>query len=361
MTKEKKPRRLRPQRRPEGFRELKRFPLMPPPEGASSIYGDVLLALLPLFAWSVYLYGLRPISIALISVIMTLGLDCAAKLLLKRGRAFDLSSAVTGAVIALCLPPSSPLWLPVFTAVIAAAVRHIFGGTGKNVINCAAASLISAHFIFSDIMSAIPLAGQQLDPFKMTLPSFKLAPMGEIPRVLSGFLPDTTVWEMLFGLRSGMIGEMSGLLILAGAVYLVSRRLLKPIAALTYIASVGAIAYLIPSLTAASDIIAFEGAMHHVLGANTMVCAVFMLSDPVTTPKTPLGAAIGGAIGGGVTMLLRYKLGLESAALISVIAVNLSSVVLNKVLTTMPFGGRLKSDSIPLEKETNETNNEKQE
>lgn len=74
---------------------------------------DVIIPLVPLVVWGIYLFGLRVLTLALISVISCVVLDVIASLILKdKEAASDLSSVVIGLMTVLCLPPTAPLWLP---------------------------------------------------------------------------------------------------------------------------------------------------------------------------------------------------------------------------------------------------------
>ena len=115
--------RLRLTRRPKEFKEVALYPIVPSAPRARSIYTDTLIAAVPLFLLSVYHYGFRPITVALISAFMMMGLDIAVGTLTKKETRFDISPAVSGVLIALFLPASAPLWLPIMTAVFATAVK----------------------------------------------------------------------------------------------------------------------------------------------------------------------------------------------------------------------------------------------
>ncbi len=307
--------------------------------------------MLPLLLFGCYHYGFRPIVLTLISVFLWLGLDIAAKRVLKREAPFDLAPAVSGMLTALLLPASSPLWLPVMTAVFGTVVSVLFGENRKSIVCPAAVSVAAAFLLFPGIMTVIPQTGQMLDPFAFSLTAFKPIPLAPLETVISGFLPDTTTWEMLFGLRPGMIGETSGILILASLIYLSVRRIVKPMTAIVFLLTVGIHAYISPSLTAASDFIAFEGSVYNVLGSNTFLCAAFMLSDPKRTPKTPLGTIAAGFIGGMVTVFVRRGFDVGISALVGVTAVNLVTPVIDKFLRRAPFGGYITPEK---EEKTNE-------
>lgn len=340
MNSNQKPR-LHLSRRPKEFKETPFFPIVPSAERASSIYTDVLIATVPLFLLSVYHYGFRPITLALISAVMMLGFDTALKTVLKKEAPFDISPAVSGAIIALFLPASAPLWLPIMTAVFATAVKAIPCDKIKLSLSPVAISLLLSFLLFPGIMNVIPEAGQKLDPFAFSLDFFKAIPSSPAETVLSGFLPDATTFETFFGLHSARIGEISGLLLVVVFIYLLVRKTVKLALPLTFILTVGVYAYLNPSLEAASDFIAFDGAIYNAFGSNTLLTAVFLMSRPMRATKTTLGTVICGIAAGVITMLLRGHIAVGLTALIAVVAVDLITPIADLFLKPVPFGGNI--------------------
>ena len=346
MNTDQKPR-LHLTRRPKEFKERSLYPILPPPERALSIHVDLLIAALPLYLLSVYHYGFRPITLALISAVMMMGLDIAVKTVLKKEARFDISPAVSGVIVALFFPASSPLWLPIMTSVFATAVKVGLSYLPRIKLpfelsfSPIAVSLILSHLLFPGIMNVIPEVGQKLDPFAFSLESFKVISSSPLDKVISGFLPDTTTFETFFGLSSARIGEISGLLLIVVFLYLLSRHAAKFILPLTFILTVGVFAYLNPSLEAASDFIAFGGAIYNIFGSNTFLCAVFLMSRPEGSAKTPLGTAICGVIGGLTAMLLRGHVSVGLTALTAVLLIDIIAPVVDIFLKPIPFGGNL--------------------
>lgn len=339
--------RLHLSRRPSGFKEIARYPVLPLPERAAAIRIDTLIAVLPLYLLSVYHYGFRPITIALISAVMMMGLDIAAKTILKKETRFDISPAATGLIIALFLPASAPLWLPIVTSVFATAVSYVPTERIKVTFSAAALSLLSSFLLFPGIMNVIPEASYKLDPFALTLKHFRAIPASPIEKVLSGHLPDTTTFETFFGLGSARIGEISGFLIVLSFIYLLVRRTAKPVLPLSFILTIGIFAYLNPSLEAASDAIAFDGAIYNAFGSNTVLVTAFLLSKPSKSAKTTLGTVILGITGGLVTMLLRGIVSVGLTALIAVVFIDLALPLIDRFIAPTPFGGKI----TPLKKE----------
>ena len=308
---------------------------------ARSLHIDVLVALSPLLLWAIYLYGLRPLTLTLLAVGASIVFEFLCRRLFLRAAPPDLTPVITGVVLAFGLPPSAPLWLPVLGALIAILpLRQLFGGTGRNLVNPAAASLLCLYLAFPSLMTNLPATGQRLSAFSFTVKGFAAAERSAIETLLDGFLPEESFGRLFFGLRAGTLGEMSAFLLVGALIYLLRRRILRLSLPLTYLIAVAALAFAFPSLTAASDITALHGALYHVLDSNTLFVAVFLLGDPVTTPKTPWGAILAGFLGGAATFGLRLIAAPAASATAAVLIVNILSPLLDRFCRPAPFGGR---------------------
>lgn len=320
----------------------KRYLLIDKPENTNGVFIDVLLALFPAIVWAIYLYGYRPITLTLLSVASVAMVDFAFSVSCKRKTKTDLSCAVTGVISALLLPASSPLWLPVFVGALAGVIRNVFGGLGKNPINPAATSILICRLMFSKAFSVIPKIFERLSLLGFTSSAFNHAPKSPLSVIIGGKVPDTSLGEAFFGFRSGMMGEMSAFLLIAAGIYLICRKIIKPVLPVVFLLSIGIITYIKPTLIAASDLVAINGSIHNMIGSSTLLCAVFMLTDPVTSPKTTNGAIIAGAVGGIITVLVRYYLSIEISALAGVLCANGVTCLVDRYLRPMPFGGEVK-------------------
>lgn len=322
-----------------------RYLLTSKPEKAREVFFDVLLALTPVIAWSVFLYGVRPITLILICAASVSIVDAAFSVICNRGAITDLSCAVTGVIAALLMPASSPLWLPAFVGALAGIIRNVFGGLGRNPINPAATSLLISHLVFPKLFSVIPAIYNRLSGVAFEVEAYTAAEKSILSTVLNGNVPDEGLGGLFFGFRAGMMGEMSAFLILAGGIYLMCRRIIKPALPVIFLLSVGLITYFKPTLVAASDFVAISGALHNILGSCTLICAVFMLTDPVTSPKTTKGAIIAGIVGGVVTVFVRYRFSIELSAIIGVLSANAVTFFTDRLLRPMPFGGTFKKSA----------------
>lgn len=335
---------------PEEATPCRTFSLLRCRESRFAVHGDVLLALLPLLVWAIYLYGLRPLTLTTVSVAVSLATELICRRLFRRTAPFDLAPIITGLLIALGMPASAPLWLPAIGAIIAILpIRQLFGGTGRNLINPAAFALLSLHLAFPQWMRVLPATGQRLPAFALSLSHFELADTSALDALLSGVLPDASLGSHFFGLRAGAIGEMSAFLLIAGGLYLAWRRILRPSLPILCFLTLGVLVYLEPTLAAVSDVVAIRSALYHILGSNTLLVAIYLLGDPVTTPKSSRGTMVAGILAGLIIFYVRRDIDPAISALAAVPMINLLTPLLDRFLAPSVFGGRRKKPSAPVE------------
>ena len=102
---------------------------------------DVIIALMPALIVAIIQFGWYPIAVCLVSMASAVFFEWAYRKLMKKTCTIgDCSAALTGLLMALTMPASSPLWLPIigtFFAIVV--VKQLYGGIGKNFLNPALA------------------------------------------------------------------------------------------------------------------------------------------------------------------------------------------------------------------------------
>ena len=107
------------------------------PASTAAMMGDVLVALLPALAMSVFFFGFRALVLCAVSVGSCVGIEYFYRRLTRQKQTVgDLSACVTGLLLAMSLPASSSYWVPVVGSLFAILViKQLYGGLGKNFIN----------------------------------------------------------------------------------------------------------------------------------------------------------------------------------------------------------------------------------
>ena len=119
---------------------------------------DVLIALTPALVIGIFVYGLRALTVTLCSVAGCVFFEWIYEVISHKPITIkDLSAAVTGVLLAFCLPVSSPLWMVLIGDLFAiVVVKQLFGGIGKNFVNPALSARAFLLASFAGIVSVIP-------------------------------------------------------------------------------------------------------------------------------------------------------------------------------------------------------------
>ena len=98
----------------------------------------VILALVPAFIWSVFVFGMDALRVTAISVISCMAFEyLVQRFLLKiKPTITDGSAALTGLLLAFNVPSSLPWWIILLGAFFAVCIAKLsFGGLGGNIFN----------------------------------------------------------------------------------------------------------------------------------------------------------------------------------------------------------------------------------
>jgi electron transport complex protein RnfD len=321
------------------------------------IMRNVVYALLPLCGLSVYLFGLSALALIGVCTAAAVGTERLFCWMAERPSSTgDWSATITGMLLALTLPPGFPLWMAALAACFGIGIgKALFGGLGFNVMNPA---LVGRAFAQASFPVAITgwtpplLEGRFLEliPTSLTLPFTRPAELGPwikevavdgfsgaTPLALQKFEHLTTAPADLFlGLTAGSAGETSALLILACGAYLVARRMMDwrvPAAML------GA-AYLTSWAFHLADAQHYPDPLFTLLSGGLMLGAVFMATDMVASPVTPLGVWIYGAFMGIVTVIIRLFGGLPEGVMYAILLGNAVSPLIESLTPPRPYGHR---------------------
>jgi electron transport complex protein RnfD len=304
----------------------------------------VILALLPAALLGVYAFGL---SAALLLVTCGLG-ALAMEALVNRlrgqqGTLGDGSALLTGLLLAMTLPPAFPLWMAlVGTAVAIGLGKGIFGGLGHNVFNPA---LVGRAFLQAAFPSAITAWSNPLRPDRfIDLPSSTLAlPFTRsTPDAFTGATPlsamkfdhlATAPGELFMGLIPGSMGETGALLILLGGLYLAFKGLLDwriPVGILAAVALLSGVLNLVDPT--------HPGPLFMLGAGGLMLGAVFMATDMVTSPVTPLGTWLYAGLIGALVVTIRIWGGLPEGVMYAILLGNTVTPLLNRYTQPRIYG-----------------------
>lgn len=278
---------------------------------------DVILLLLVLCTLAYVFYRTRALVVCGVSVAAAVASDALCTLL--RGRSLDLrdlSPIVTGLIIALTMPATIPYSVVAVAAVFAiVVVKHPFGGLGNNIFNPAAAGFSFVAICWPQQVFMYP------QPFD-TLPVFgdvsvKLFQNPAFVLKLGG-MPTNDITEMALGNYPGPMGATNILVLLACLAYLLFRNTIRWQLPVPFLLTCATIAFLFPRI--GTDPI--QSVLFEMMSGTLLFGAVFVITDPATSPKRDSSYAIYGIFAGVITMLFRYFGGFEESMSFSILFAN---------------------------------------
>jgi len=253
----------------------------------------VLIALAPIYLFSLWMYGLRVIAAAV--VVFVCGI--VTEWLFERKRQGKVSEAVlvTCALYALAWPPKTPLWILAVGIVFAVAMaKGVYGGFGRNIFNPAIAGRTFVYISFAVVLSRAytSFGNFGIDAVDVLASATPLAQMRTHTAV--------PLSDLIFGLHPGAMGESMVLLIVLAAVYLI---LTKTASWRIILATLlgGAVTNLIILATGAQKALPMES----LLAGSFLYMSVFMATDPVSAPKRQPSHYIYGALIGATAVIIR--------------------------------------------------------
>ena len=299
----------------------------------------VLIALLPALCVRTFCFGWgTPITLLWCSLI-ALGSEAVLLALRRRAPLFylrDKSALVTAWLLALSLPPDLPWWCSLIGTSFAMVFgKHIYGGLGQNPFNPAMLGYVlllisfplpmsswspadgTGHpwLTFSDSLQLIFL-GKPIDGWTMATPLDLLRNNNTLT------LPE--LWSTHRQL-SGLVGPgwlPVNLACLAGGLWLLKKKVIQ------WQAPVGMLAGL-----AIMSLIFWNGSgsasrgspLFHWFSGGTMLCAFFIVTDPVSGTSTRRGQLLFGLGAGLLTYTIRAFGGYPDALAFATLLMNMSA------------------------------------
>ena len=274
-----------------------------------SLMRDVVIALLPAVIVSVVFYGLGEIVVLGTSVVSCILVEyLITKFLLKKpSTVCDYSAVVTGILLALNLPYTTPWWVVFIGALFAVGVvKMTFGGLGQNIFNPAIAGRVFLLVSFPAYMTNWQMPGGLFGVDAVS----GATPLGlinegimngqTVPEIMSA--NGLSYSQMLFANIGGSVGEISALALLAGFVYLLVRKVIRPHITLSIWATVALVSLVF--WLAAPD--RFTDPLFNLLSGGMILGSCFMATDYVTSPMYVKGGIVYGIGIGFITLMIRY-------------------------------------------------------
>lgn len=291
---------------------------------------NVLIALIPAFLVALYVFRLDALIITLSAVVFCVLFEyIIVKYLIKKTPTiFDGSAIITGVLLAFNVPSNLPLWILALGCLFAIGVVKLsFGGLGNNIFNPAIAGRIFLLISFPAQMTTwpAPAIAEATDAVSSA------TVLGVIK-----YAPETlpTLQQMLFGIETGSIGEMSAIAILLGLIYMIWKKVITwhiPISILITVALFTGVLYIINPIELYNPII-------HLASGGLMLGACFMATDYVTSPMTKKGMIIYGVGIGFITMAIRLWGAYPEGVSFAILLMNAFTPLINTYTSPKRFG-----------------------
>ncbi|MDD2915061.1 MAG: RnfABCDGE type electron transport complex subunit D [Gallionella sp.] len=332
----------------------------------------VLLALLPATAFNMYLFGWPAIFLFAVTIGSCVIIEAGCLMLAGRPvkvTLADNSAVLTGWLLAASLPPWAPWWIGLLGAIFAIAMaKHAFGGIGQNVFNPAMVGrtvlLISFPVVMTAWVAPHPLfsvgAPGFADAIAITFGGHmpdamsSASALGHIKTELSRGIPATQsitqvpdMMDMALGYRAGSMGETSILLILAGGLFLMAKRIISWHIPVTVIGSL----FLIAEIFHTADPVHFTSGTFHLLSGATFLGAFFIATDYVTSPVSKKGQLIFGVGCGLLIWLIRNFAGYPEGVAFAILLMNALTPIIDRYTRPRVFGRDRKGEPLALSKE----------
>ena len=298
-----------------------------------SLMRDVVIALCPAIVVSVLFYGWSELLVLAVSALSCVLLEWAiAKWLFRKPSVFNGSSAlVTGLLLAMNLPSTTPWWIVFLGALFAIGVAKMsYGGLGQNVFNPAIAGRVFLLVSFPAQMTDWTLPRGFISTDAVSGPTL----LGLVNEGGASKVADLDYWNTLLLNIGGSAGEISALALLAGFVYLLCRRVVKPWITLSIFATVAVISGVFHLIDPAQ----YTGPVFNLLTGGMILGACFMATDYVTSPMSAWGGVIYGAGIGLIVMMIRYFGAYPEGMSFAILFMNMTVPLLNRAFHQRKYG-----------------------
>lgn len=323
-------------------------PLLKQPLTTPKAMGDVAFALAPATLAGLWFFGLGAlliVSAGIAGAVLTEWIFSPPGQ--RRTRLLDGSGLITGLLLGLSLPPGLPWWMAFLGGVVSIGLgKLIWGGLGYNLFNPA---LVGRAFLLATFPVAMTTwnahSGNFFDvPLSILAPPFLQAtydgmsaatPLGTM-KFEGQSIP---LWDLVIGKTSGCIGETSGLLLVLGGVYLILRRDLDwriPAGILLSVAAFSLVLFLI-------DPVGYPDPLFSLFSGGLLLGAIYMATDPVTSPITPKGAWIFGVGVGLLVVLIRVFGGFPEGVMYAILLMNAATPLIDRYTQPRVFGKGIKT------------------
>ena len=300
-------------------------------DSVSKTMRDVIIALLPAYLVALYFFGLGALVVSLTAVVSCVFFEYIIQRFLLKGELTitDGSALVTGLLLSFNLPSNIPVWIVIIGALVAIGIAKMsFGGLGNNPFNPALVARVFLLISFPVQMTSwprpMPLNMHYLDAITAATP-LKNMNFGNIPNLM----------DLLIGNIGGSLGEVSGIALLIGFVYLLAHRVITWHIPVSILSTVAIFIYILHLVNPVNYIVS---PLIYILTGGLLLGAIYMATDYATSPMTKSGMLIYGVGIGIITVIIRISGAYPEGVSFAILIMNALTPIINAYIKPKRFG-----------------------
>ena len=295
-------------------------------ESIQSIMRDVIIALVPATAMGIYYFGLKALILIVAAIVSSVFFEWLYEKITKKPVTIsDLSAVVTGLLLAMNLPASAPVWVPIVGSAFAIIfAKQLFGGLGQNFINPALAgrAFLLASYPTEMTTWTAPTGFSGADAVAVATPLSELK---------AGPGLSASLGDLIVGNVGGCIGETCAIALIIGGIYLLYKHVISWKIPVIYIATV----FILFAVIGRQGV---RMPLQEIMAGGVMLGGIFMATDYASSPVTPKGQIIFAVGAGLITYLIRTFGGYPEGVSYSILLMNVCVPLIERFTEPTIFG-----------------------
>lgn len=300
----------------------------------------VIIALVPACLAGIWHFGLRALWVLLLTTASCVAIEhLSCKAMKRESSISDCTAALTGLLLGMNLPPTTPEWVCIVGSLIAIVLgKMVYGGMGNNPFNPALVGRVALLLALPSVMTDFVRPVQKLTDWASAANTVTCATPLTSSEIITTATPKAThiftYTQLFLGKNPGCIGETCFLALLIGGIFLICLNLIRwqiPLCFIGTVAIITGIAHCCAPAVYATPIA-------HVLSGGLALGAFFMATDMVTTPLSRKGAVVFGIGCGVITSVIRLWGSYPEGVSFSILIMNALTPLIDKATAGRPFG-----------------------
>src|SRR6056297_2044145 len=308
---------------------------------------DVIIALLPALAFSIYFFGMGAIYVTLTAVVSCLAFEwLIQKYLLKQEPTISDGSAIlTGLLLAFNVPTNLPVWIIIIGALVAIGIGKMsFGGLGNNPFNPALVGRVFLLISFPVQMTSWPkpdgFGTGYLDAATGATPLGLLQEGVDNGEPVSKIMDNVpSHMQLFYGDMGGSLGEIAAFALILGLLYMLYKKIITWHIPVSIVATIG----VFTGILWLADPTQYADPLFHILTGGVLLGAIFMATDYVTSPMSVNGMWIYGIGIGVITVVIRVFGSYPEGVSFAILIMNAFVPLLNTYTKPKRFGKEVKN------------------